>query len=67
MYLLLVTCTMFKSPGKWEKFDLDCILFEGDQLFKFIGKIRYLGMEDLSQKLLVEKLLAVLLKFDAFY
>ena len=26
---------------------LDCILREGDQLFKFIGKFRSLGMEDL--------------------
>ena len=42
------------SPGVWDKFNLDSMLCEGDQLFKFIGKIRYLGMDDLPQKLLVE-------------
>ena len=44
MSLMYVTWTMFKSPGIWDKFDLDCILSEGNQLFKFIGKFRYLGI-----------------------
>ena len=37
----------FKSPGLWNQFDLDCILGKGDQLFKFVGKFRYLQVEDL--------------------
>ena len=37
----------------WDKFDLDCMLGKGDQSFKFMGKFRYLGMEDLPQELLV--------------
>ena len=43
-----------RSPGTWDKFDLDCILGQGDQLFKFIKKFRYLGMEDLPQKFFLE-------------
>ena len=38
MSLMLVSWTLFKSPGSWDKLDLDSILVEGDQLFKFIGK-----------------------------
>ena len=38
----------------WDKFDLDWILGKWDQLFKFIGKFRYLEMEDLSHEFLVE-------------
>ena len=38
----------------WDEFDLNSILGQGDQLFKFIGNIRYLGMEDLPQTFLVE-------------
>ena len=38
----------------WNKFDLDCMLGKGDQLFKFMAKFRYLGMEDLQQEFLVE-------------
>ena len=45
---------LFKYPGIWDKFDLDCILREGDQLFKFIEKLRYIGMEKLRQEFLVE-------------
>ena len=44
----------WRSPGLWDKFDLDSILGKGDQLFKFIGKFRYLGIEDLPQEFLVE-------------
>ena len=39
-----------KSPGIWDKFDLDSILCKGGQLFKFIGKFRSIGMEDLPQE-----------------
>ena len=52
--LMSVTWTLFRSPGLWEIFDLDSILGKGDQLFRFIGNFRYLGMEDLIQELLVE-------------
>ena len=54
MSLISLSWTLFKSPGLWEKFDLDCILGKGDQLFKFIGKFRYLGIEDLPQEFLIE-------------
>ena len=43
MLLISVSWTLFKSPGLWNKFDLDCILGKGDQIFKFIGRFRYLG------------------------
>ena len=37
MSLISLSWILFKSPGLWDKFDLDCILGKGDQLFKFIG------------------------------
>ena len=49
MSLISLSWTLFKPPGLWYKFDLDCILSKGDQLFKFIGKFRYLGIENLPQ------------------
>ena len=49
-----LSCTLFKSPGLWYKFDLDYILGKGYQLFKFIGKFRYLGVEDLPQEFLIK-------------
>ena len=45
---------LFKSPDWWDKLDLDGILDIGDQLFKSLGKFRYLGMEDLPQEFLLE-------------
>ena len=33
---------------------MDCILAKGDQLFKFIGKFRYFGAEDLPQEFMIE-------------
>ena len=53
MLLLSVSWTLFKSPGLWNKFDLDCILGK-DQLFKLIGKFRYLMVEDLPQEFMIE-------------
>ena len=46
MSFMSVNWILFKSPGMWDKFELDFILARGDQLFKFIGKFRYLGVED---------------------
>ena len=54
MSFMSVSWILFKSPGMWDKFELDCILARGDQLFKFIGKFRYLGVEDLPQEFLLE-------------
>ena len=54
MCLSPVNQTFFKSPRLWNKFDLDWILGNGDQLFKFIYKFRYLGIEDLSQEFFIE-------------
>ena len=49
-----VSWTLFRSPGLCYKFDLDCILAKGDQLFKFIGQFRYLKTEDLPNELFIE-------------
>ena len=54
MSFMSVSWKLFKSPGMWDNFGLDCILARGDQLFKFIGKFRYLGVEDLPQEFLLE-------------
>ena len=54
MSLMSINWILFRSPGLWDKFDFDWILGKGDQLFKFMGKFRYLGMEDLPQEFLVE-------------
>ena len=50
MSLISVTWILFRSPGMWDTFDLDCVLGKVDQLSKSIGKFRYLRMEDLPQK-----------------
>ena len=50
MSLISVRWTLFKSPELWDKFDLDSILGKGDQLFKIIGKFRYLAKEDLPKE-----------------
>ena len=55
MSLMSITWTFFRSPALWDKFDLHSILGKVDQLFKFIGKFRYLEMEDLPQEFLEEK------------
>ena len=47
MSLISVSWALFKSPGLWDKFNLDSILGKGEQLLELIGKFRYLGMEDL--------------------
>ena len=54
MPLISVSWTLFKSAGLWNKFELDCILDKGDQLFTIIGKFRYLGVKDLSQEFMIE-------------
>ena len=54
MSLISVTWTLLKSLGIWDQFDLDYIFDKRDQLFKFVGKFRYLGMEDLPQEFLIE-------------
>ena len=50
MSLISVSWTLFKFLGLWDKFDSDSIIGKEDQLFKIIGKFRYLGMEDLPQE-----------------
>ena len=54
MSLIFVSWTLFKSPGLQDKLYLDYILGNRDKLFKFVGKFRYLGMEDLPQEFLKE-------------
>ena len=54
MSLVSLRWTLFKSSALCDKFDLDWILGKGDQLFKFIGKFRYLGTDDLPQEFLTE-------------
>ena len=52
--LICLSWTLFKSPGLRDKYDLNYTLGKDDQFFKFIGKFRYLGMEDLLQEFLIE-------------
>ena len=47
---------MFKSPGRGNKFLLDSMLAKGDQLYKFTGEFRYLGMKDLPQGFFIENI-----------
>ena len=54
MSLMYVTWTMFKSAGIWNKYDLDYILSEGNQLFKPIERFRYLGIGGLPKEFLIE-------------
>ena len=44
---IAVDWTLFRSAGPFVTFDFDCLLSTGDQLFKFIVRVRYLGVEDL--------------------
>ena len=46
--LASATWSLFRSPAMWVKLDAYYILGEECQLFKFIRKFRYLGMEDLA-------------------
>ena len=52
--LISVSWTLVRSPGQWNTLDLNDILGTEDQLFKSLGKSRYLGIEDLPQGLLIE-------------
>ena len=54
MSFMSVSWILFKSPGICDKFELDSILTRGDQLSKFIGKFRYLRVEDLPQEFLLK-------------
>ena len=54
MSIISVSRTLFKYAGLWNKVDLDCIFGKGDQLFKFVRKIRYLGVEDLAQEFMTK-------------
>ena len=57
MSFMSLSWRLFKSPGLWDKSDLDCILSKEYQSCKFISKIRYLGIEDLLQEFLIENAL----------
>ena len=46
MSLISVSWTLFKSSGLLHKLNFDCILGKKNQLFKFIGKLRYFGMDE---------------------
>ena len=54
MSLISVSWTLYKSPGVWDKFDLDSIIDKGYLLFRFNDKFRYLGIEELPQEPLTE-------------
>ena len=50
-------CPLSQQVGQirlWGKFDLDSILDKGDQILRFIGRFKYLAMEDLLQGLVKE-------------
>ena len=54
MSLMSVAWTLFRFHGISYKFELYSILCKGGELFKFIEKFRYLGMEDLPLEFLAE-------------
>ena len=45
MSLVLVSQILFRSPGQWNKLDLDSTLRKEDQLFISLGIFKYLGMK----------------------
>ena len=49
--LFAICYSKIKKPGSWNTCDLDYVLIKGDQLFKSINLMRYLGVEDLPHKL----------------
>ena len=49
MSLISVIWKLFKSLGQWDQFDVGCMLGKGDQLFKYIDKCRYLGIEEVKR------------------
>lgn len=51
MSLVSVSWALFRYPGLWERLDFDFILVKGDQSFKFIGRFKYPGIEDLPKRL----------------
>ena len=54
MSFVSVISTLFRSPGLWDKFDIDFILGKRDQSSKFIDQFRYLGIEVLPHEFLIE-------------
>ena len=54
MSLLSISWTVIKLPSFWDIFDLDSILYRGDQLFKSLEKYRHLGVEDLPPQFFIE-------------
>ena len=54
VFLVSVSWTLFKSPCQLDKLAIESILGKGDQLFKYLGKFRYLVIEDLPQEILIE-------------
>ena len=54
MSLMSVFLRLFIPVSIWDSFDLDCILQEGDLLFKSLNKLRYLGMEDLPDEFFID-------------
>ena len=41
--LVSVSWTLFRSPGLWDKFDLDCILCKGNQFYISLTNLIVLG------------------------
>ena len=37
MSLMSVTWSLFRSPGLWDKFDLDCLLGKGTSCLNLLG------------------------------
>ena len=56
--LMYVSCLSklgnVKSPGQWNKLDMVSTSGKEDQLFKYLDKFRYLGIEDLPQQIFIE-------------
>ena len=45
MPLISVSWTLIESPRLRDKFDLNCKLGKGDQLFKFIGRFTIIALD----------------------
>ena len=54
MSFISLSQTFVRSTGEWDKFEWDSTLGNQYQLFKYLSKFRYLGIENVSREFLME-------------
>lgn len=54
MSFISLSQTFVRSTGQWDKFEWDSTLGNQYQLFKYLSKFRYLGIENVSREFLME-------------